>query len=85
MGSRLSVAANRRAVYRGVVAACCTGVLHFEPGSAGERREFERYLQEPRWVQLGLDSELAQKLAAIVFARFRELAKSLPPDPRPKR
>ena len=26
-----------------------------------------------------------QKLAAIVFARFRDLAKSFPLDPRPKR
>ena len=29
--------------------------------------------------------ELAQKLAGIALVRFRELAKSFPPDPRPKR
>ena len=28
---------------------------------------------------------LAQKLAGVMLARFRELAESFPPDPRPKR
>jgi hypothetical protein len=35
--------------------------------------------------RLGLDTALAQKLAEVMLARFRELAKSFPPDPRPKR
>jgi hypothetical protein len=45
----------------------------------------EEYILEPRWIGLGLDTALAQKLAAIVLVRFRELAKYFPPDPRPKR
>jgi hypothetical protein len=32
-----------------------------------------------------LDTALTQKLAGIILARFRDLAKSFPPDPRPKR
>ena len=75
----------RRPVYRGAVNACCTGALHSEPGSAEERRQVEEYILEPRWIGLGLDTALAQKLAGIVLIRFRELAKSFPPDPRPKR
>ncbi len=75
----------RRPVYRGVVGACCTAALSTEPGSTQERRQVEEYILEPRWIGLGLDTALAQKLAAVVLARFRELAKSFPPDPRPKR
>lgn len=75
----------RRPVYRGAVGACCAAALRTEPGSAEERRQIEEYILEPRWIRLGLDTALAQKLAAIVLARFRELAKSFPPDPRPKR
>jgi hypothetical protein len=43
------------------------------------------YILEPQWIHLGIDTALAQKLAAIMLPRFRELAKSFPPDPRPKR
>jgi len=75
----------RRAVYRGLVGACCTAALNFEPGSERERREVDQYILEPRWIRLGLDTALAQKLAGIMLPRFRELAKTLPPDPRPKR
>jgi hypothetical protein len=50
-----------------------------------ERRQVEEYILDPRWIGLGLDTALAQKLAAIVLARFRDLAKSFPPDPRPTR
>ena len=75
----------RRPVYRGAVGACCTAALRTEPGSAEERRQVEEYILEPRWIGLGLDTAPARKLAAIVLARFRDLAKSFPPDPRPKR
>jgi transcriptional regulator with XRE-family HTH domain len=75
----------RRAVYRGVVAACCTAATYFEPGSVGERRQLEEYILEPRWIRLGLDTALAQRLAGVMLACFRELAQSFPPDPRPKR
>jgi hypothetical protein len=54
-------------------------------GGANESRRAEEYILEPRWIGLGLDTALAQKLAAIALARFRDLAKSFPPDPRPKR
>jgi hypothetical protein len=43
------------------------------------------YILEPQWIGLGLETALARKLAAIMLPRFRELAKSFPPDPRPKR
>jgi hypothetical protein len=75
----------RRAVYRGVVAACCTAATYFEPGSVGERRQLEEYILEPRWIRSGLDTALAQRLAGVMLACFRELAQSFPPDPRPKR
>jgi hypothetical protein len=80
-----NVLKERRPVYRGAVAACCTAALRTEPGSAEERRQVEEYILEPRWIGLGLDTALAQKLAATVLVRFRDLAKSFPPDPRPKR
>jgi transcriptional regulator with XRE-family HTH domain len=80
-----SVPQERRAVYRGLVGACCTAALDFEPGSAREKRQLDEYILEPRWMRLGLDTALAQKLAGIMLARFRELAESLPPDPRPRR
>jgi transcriptional regulator with XRE-family HTH domain len=74
----------RRPIYRGVVGASCTAV-DFAPGSSEERRQLDEYILEPRWIRLGLDTALAQELAAIVLARLRELAQSFPPDPRPKR
>jgi transcriptional regulator with XRE-family HTH domain len=79
------VAKERRPVYRGAVRTCCTAALNTEPGSQQERRQIEEYILEPRWIGLGLDTALAQKLAAIALARFRDLAKSFPPDPRPRR
>lgn len=74
-----------RPVYHGLVGACCTAALNFEPGSAGERAQLDEYILEPRWIALGLDTALAQKLAGNMLARFRELARSFPPDPRSKR
>jgi transcriptional regulator with XRE-family HTH domain len=59
--------------------------VSFAPGSVGEKQQVDEYILEPRWIRLGLDTALAQKLAGIVLARFRELATSFPPDPRPKR
>jgi len=56
-----------------------------EPGSADESRQLQEYYVEPRWIGLGLDTAQAQKLAVIVLVRFRDLAKSFPSDPRPKR
>jgi hypothetical protein len=75
----------RRPVYRGAVGACCTAALNYEPGSVGEKQQVEEYIIEPRWIRLGLDPALAQRLAGIVLVRFRDLARSFPPDPRPKR
>jgi transcriptional regulator with XRE-family HTH domain len=80
-----NVPGERRPVYRGLVGACCTAALSFEPGSAGERKQLHEYILEPRWIRLGLDTALAQRLAGVMLARFRELAGSFPPDPRPKR
>jgi hypothetical protein len=76
------VSKERRPVYRGLVGACCTAALSFEPGSAREKRQLDEYILEPRWIGLGLDTALAQKLAGTVLARFRELARSFPSDPR---
>jgi transcriptional regulator with XRE-family HTH domain len=75
----------RRTVYRRLVGVCSTAAMNYEPGSAGERQELDMYILEPQWIHLGLDTALAQKLAAIMLPRFRELAKSFPPDPRSKR
>ena len=75
----------RRTVYRRLVGVCFTAATSFEPGSAGERKQLDEYILEPQWIGLGLDTALAQKLAALMLARFREFAESLPPDPRPKR
>jgi transcriptional regulator with XRE-family HTH domain len=75
----------RRPVYRGAIGAFCTAAMHAGPGSSEEKRQIDAYILEPRWIQLGLDTALAQKLAGIVLVRFRELAESFPPDPRPKR
>jgi transcriptional regulator with XRE-family HTH domain len=75
----------RRPVYRGAVGVCCAAALRTEPGSAEERRQIEEYILEPRWIRLGLDTAFAQKIAGMVLVRFRELAQSFPPDPRPKR
>jgi hypothetical protein len=85
MLDQAGVPGERRPVYRGLVGACCTAALNFEPGSAGERAQLDEYILEPRWIRLGLDTALAQKLAGVMLARFRELAKTFPPDPRPKR
>jgi hypothetical protein len=75
----------RRTVYRRLVGVCFTAATSFEPGSVGERKQLDEYILEPQWIGLGLDTALAQKLAALMLASFRELAESLPPDPRPKR
>jgi len=75
----------RQPVYRGAVGACCSAALNTKPGSAKEQQQVDEYILEPRWIRLGLDTALAQKLAGIVLPRFRELAKSFPPDPRPRR
>ena len=75
----------RRSVYRGLVGACCTAALSCEPGSEPERREIDAYVLNPHWIGLGLDTALAQRLAGIMIPRFCELAKTLPPDPRPRR
>jgi len=82
---KAGVPGDRRPVYRGLVGACCTAALNCEPGSLGERRQLDEYILEPNWIRLGLDTALAQKLAGIMLARFRELAQAFPPDPRPKR
>jgi len=79
------VAKERRTVYRRLAGACCTAVLNSEPGGEMERREIDGYIHEPQWIRLGLDTALAQKLAGIMLMRLRELARSLPPDPRPRR
>jgi hypothetical protein len=75
----------RRTVYRRLVGVCFTAATSFEPGSAGERKQLDEYILEPQWIGLGLDTALAQKLPVLMLTRFRELAESLPPDPRPKR
>ena len=80
-----NVPKERRPVYRMAVASFCHVAGQTEPGSAGESRQVQEYATELRSIQLGLDTALAQKLAAIVLVRFRDLAKSFPPDPRPKR
>jgi len=80
-----SVPKERRAVYRGLVGVCCTAALKNEPGSAGEKRQLDEYILEPQWIRVGLDTALARKLASGMLPRFRELAKTFPPDPRPKR
>jgi transcriptional regulator with XRE-family HTH domain len=74
-----------RAVYRGVITACCVAATSFEPGSLGEKKQLDERLLDPNSTRRGLDAALAQNLAAIALARFRELAESFPPDPRPKR
>jgi len=79
------VAKERRAVYRRLAGVCFTAVLHSEPGGEMERREIDAYVHQPEWIRLGLDTALAEKLAGIMLPRLRELARSLPPDPRPKR
>jgi transcriptional regulator with XRE-family HTH domain len=74
----------RRALYRGVVTACFTAATQFEPGSAGEAKQVDERVLDANSIRLGLDTALAQKLAAVALARFRELAESFPPNPRPK-
>jgi hypothetical protein len=80
-----NVPKERRPVFRMAVAWFCTVAGKTEPGSADESRQLQEYINEPRWMRLGLDTALAQKLAGVVLARFRDLAKSFPSDPRPKR
>jgi len=75
----------RRPVYRPLAGYCISAALNSEPGSGEERRQVDEYIIEPRWIGLGLDTALAQKLVGIMLARSRELAKSFPLDPRPKR
>jgi len=72
-------------IYRGVVSASCTAAMSLALGSSEERRQLDECILEPRWTRLGLDTALVQKLAGIALARFRELAESFAPDPRPKR
>jgi hypothetical protein len=79
------VAKERRAVCRRLGGVCLTAVLNSAPKSELERREIDAYIHEPQWIRFGLDTALAQKLAGIMLVRFRELAASLPPDPRLKR
>jgi len=85
MLDKVGVPKERRPVYRRLVGTCCAAALNFEAGSAREKRQLDEYILEPRWIRLGLDTALAQKLAEVMLVRFRELAKSFPPDPRPKR
>jgi hypothetical protein len=80
-----NVPKERRPVYRGAVATFCYVAGQTQPGSADESRQSQEYITEPRRIQLGLDTAVAQKLAGIVLARFRDLARAFPPDPRPKR
>jgi hypothetical protein len=80
-----NVSKERRPVFRMAVSTFCTVAGRTEPGSANESRQLEEFITEPRWIRLGLDTALAQRLAAIVLARFRDLATCLPPDPRPRR
>jgi hypothetical protein len=75
----------RRAVYRGVVTACFTAATQFEPGSVGETKQVDERVLDANSIRLGLDTALARKLAAVALARFRELAESFPPNPRPRR
>ncbi len=75
----------RRAVYRSVTNVCCHAALNTEPGSAAERSIVDERIFHSNLTGLGLDTALAQKLANFVLPRFRGLAKSFPPDPRPKR
>jgi hypothetical protein len=75
----------RRTMYRGLVGACCTAALNFEPDSVGEKKQLDEYILNPEWIGRGLDTALAQKFTDAMLVRFRELAKSFPPDPRPKR
>ncbi len=79
------VPGDRRVVYRGLVGPCCKAALDFEPGSRGERVQLDEYILAPLWISRGLDQALAEKLCGVMLPRFRELAKSFPPDPRPKR
>jgi transcriptional regulator with XRE-family HTH domain len=79
------VAKERRAIWRPLTGYCFAAAQNSEPGSEREQRQLDEYILEPRRIRLGLDTALAQKLAGIMLARFRELAKSLPPDPRPTR
>ena len=80
-----NVPKERRSVYRGAIATFCYVAGQTQPGSADESRQSQEYITEPRRIQLGLDTAVAQKLAGIVLARFRDLARAFPPDPRPKR
>jgi transcriptional regulator with XRE-family HTH domain len=85
MLDKAGVPGERRPVYRGLVSACCTAVLNSEPGSAGERAQLDEYILAPLWISRGLDKALAERLWSVMLPRFRELATTLPPDPRPRR
>ncbi len=74
----------RRAVFRPLAGYCFTAAMNSEPGSEWEQRQIDEYILEPHRIRLGLDTAVAQRLATTMLARFRELAKSLPPDPRSK-
>ena len=79
------VPVQRRSLYRSVANVCCHAALNTESGSAAERSIVDERIFHSNLTGLGLDTALAQKVAKFVLARFRELAKSFPPDPRPKR
>jgi transcriptional regulator with XRE-family HTH domain len=79
------VVKERRAIWRPLAGYCFTAAMNSEPGSEYERRQIDEYILEPRRIQLGLDTAVAQKLVGIMLSRLRELAPILPPDPRPKR
>jgi transcriptional regulator with XRE-family HTH domain len=74
----------RRAVYRSVTNVSCHAALKTDPGSVAERSIVEERIFDAKSTKPGFDTALAQRLADFVLARFRELAKSFPPNPRPK-
>jgi transcriptional regulator with XRE-family HTH domain len=85
MLDQAGVPGGRRSLYRSVTNVCCHAALNTGPGSAAERALVDGRIFHSNLTNLGLDTALAQKLAGLVIPRFRELAKSFPPDPRSKR
>jgi transcriptional regulator with XRE-family HTH domain len=74
----------RRAVYRSVTSTSCFAALTTDPGSAAEKSIVQQLVFDANSTKPGFDAALAQKLADFVLVRFRQLAKTFPPDPRPK-
>jgi transcriptional regulator with XRE-family HTH domain len=68
--------------YRALVPRVAHIVDHWEPGSSEARAEIEALVAEPSTARFGLDSDLLRRLADVALARYAELRKSLPPDPR---